>query len=93
MFSPLGLVAYDLTGNVAGRIEATYPYDGSEPEFAIVRLARGPMGQTRMVPFAGSVRFEECVQFAYTFAEMEDAPSPDSARWGVEQADLARAYW
>jgi hypothetical protein len=93
MLSPLGLVALDLTGDVVGRIESTYPYDGSEPEFAIIRLARGPLGQTRMVPFDGSVRFAECIQFPYTVMEMEDAPSPDSARWGIEQADLARAYW
>jgi hypothetical protein len=93
MLSPLGLVAIDLTGDVVGRIESTYPYDGSAPEFAVVRLARGPLGQTRMVPLEGSVRFAECVQFPYTATEMEDAPSPDSARWGIEQADLARAYW
>jgi hypothetical protein len=93
MLSPLGLVALDLTGEVAGRIESTYPYDGSDPEFAVIRLMRGPMGETRMVPLTGSVRFAECLQFPYTLAEMEDAPSPDGARWGIEQADLARAYW
>ena len=93
MLSPLGLVALDLTGEVVGRIESTYPYDGSDPEFAVIRLARGPLGQTRMVPLDGSSRFAECVQFPYTFAEIEDAPSPDSARWGTEQAESARAYW
>lgn len=93
MLSPLGLVALDLTGDVAGRIEATYPYDGSDPEFAVIRLFRGALGQTRMVPLAGSARFSECLQFPYTLSEIEDAPSPDSARWGIEQADRARAYW
>lgn len=93
MLTPLGLVALDLTGDVVGRIEATYPYDGSDPEFAVVRLARGPLGQTRMVPLAGSVRFSECMQFAYTLSEIEDAPAPDHARWGIDQADNARAYW
>jgi hypothetical protein len=93
MLSPLGLVALDLTGEVIGRIDATYPYDGSDPEFAVIRLARGALGQTRMAPLAGSVRFAECVQFPHTFAEIEDAPSPDGARWGIEQAESARAYW
>jgi hypothetical protein len=93
MLSPLGLVALDLTGDVVGRIEATYPYDGSDPEFAVIHLARGPMGQSRLVPLDGSIRYSECVQFPYTLVEMEDAPSPDAARWGIEQADLARAYW
>lgn len=93
MLSPLGLIALDLTGDVVGRVEATYPYDGSDPEFAVVRLARGPLGQTRMIPLKGSVRYSECLQFAYTVAEIEDAPAPDNARWGIDQADLARAYW
>ena len=93
MLSPLGLVAIDLTGDVAGRIEATYPYDGSSPEFAVVRLARGPMGQTRMVPIHGAVYYADCVQFPYTLDEIMEAPSPDTARWGIEQAELARAYW
>ena len=93
MLTPLGLVALDLTGDVVGRIEATFPYDCDDPEFAVVRLARGPLGQTRLVPLAGSVRFSECLQFAYTLSEIQDAPSPDNARWGIEQTDLARAYW
>lgn len=93
MFSPLGLVAIDLTGDVAGRIEATYPYDGSDPEFAVVRLVRGALGQTRMVPIEGAVFYADCVQFPYTYDEIQDAPSPDSARWGIEQAESARAYW
>ncbi len=93
MLSPLGLVALDLAGDVVGRIEATYPYDGSKPEFAVIRLARGPLGQTRLVPLAGSVHFAECLQFPCTLAEIEDAPAPDNARWGNEQADRARAYW
>ncbi len=93
MLSPLGLIALDLTGDVVGRIDATYPYDGSEPEFAVIRLARGPLGETRMVPLDGSARFAECVQFAFTLAEIEDAPSPESARWGIDQAELARSYW
>jgi hypothetical protein len=93
MLSPLGLVALDLTGDVVGRVDSTYPYDGSDPEFAVIRLARGPLGQTRMVPLEGSLRFAGCIQFPYTFAEITDAPSPDSARWGTEQAESARAYW
>jgi hypothetical protein len=93
MLSPLGLVALDLTGDVVGRIDATYPYDGSDPEFAVIRLLRGSLGQTRMVPLAGSIRFAECIQFPYMIAEIEDAPSPETARWGAEQADVARAYW
>ena len=93
MPSSLGLVAYDLAGQLVGRIEATYPYDGSDPEFAVIHLAVGAMGRTRLVPFAGSARSDDGVQFAYTLAEIEDAPSPDADRWGAMQADRARAYW
>jgi hypothetical protein len=91
--SPLGLIAVDLTGDVAGRIEATYPYDGSTAEFAVVHLARGGFGQSRLVPLAGALRYDDTLQFPYTFDEMEAAPSPDRDRWGVAQADSARAYW
>jgi hypothetical protein len=93
MLSPLGLVALDLTGDVVGRVESTYPYDGSDPEFAVIRLARGPLGQSRMVPLDGSVRYAECIQLPYTLPEIEAAPSPEDARWGIQQADSARAYW
>ncbi len=93
-FSPLRLTAVDLSGQIVGRIESTYPYDGTTPEFAVIRLdPRAGLGQTRLVPLAGSQRYDETLQFVYTFAEMVGAPSPDDARWGVEQADAARAYW
>jgi hypothetical protein len=94
MFSPLGLIAYDLSGQLAGRVEATYPYDGSEPEFVVIRLLKGKWCRTRLVPLEGSITFDEdCLQFPFTLIEMEDAPSPEECRWEFEQADLARAYW
>lgn len=92
-FSPLGLVAVDITGAVAGRVEGTYPLDGSEPEFAMIRLIRGSFGPMRMVPLEGTVAFDECLQFPYTFSEMDDAPNPEESRWEYESVDRARAYW
>jgi hypothetical protein len=94
MLSPVGLVALDLTGDVVGRIEATLPLTtADDPEFALVRLARGPLAETRMVPLGGSVRFADCVQFAFTLSEIERAPAPEEADWGVGLEDVARAYW
>jgi hypothetical protein len=91
--SPLGLTAVDATGFVAGRVEGTYPYDGSDFEFALVRLGRGRFGQMRMVPLRGAQRYDSTLQFPFTFAEMESAPSVERSRYGVDQADDARAYW
>lgn len=93
MLSPIGLVAVDLIGEVVGRVEATHPYADDAPEFAVVRLARGPIGESRLVPLTGSVRFSECVQFAHTLSEVERAPAPEEADWGVGPVELARAYW
>jgi hypothetical protein len=91
--SPLGLTIVDATGVIAGRIEGTYPYDGCQYEFAVVRLGRGRFGERRLVPLAGSARYDDTLQVPYTFAEMEAAPSTERARFGVDQADEARAYW
>ena len=91
--SPLRLTVVDATGVIAGRIEDTYPYDGCEYEFAVVRLGHGRFGECRLVPLAGSVRYDETLQVPYTFAEMESAPPTERARFGVDQADEARAYW
>lgn len=94
MTNPLGLIAFDITGRLAGHVEATYPYDGSDPEFAVIRLARAPIGRTRLVPVEGALPFgHDCLQFPCSLTEMEDAPCPDDYRWEFEQADYARAYW
>ncbi len=68
-FSPLGLTAVDLSGQIVGRIESTYPYDGTTPEFAVIRLdLRAGLGQTRLVPLTGSLRYDDTLQFMHTFA-------------------------
>jgi hypothetical protein len=91
--SPLGLTVVDIAGNIAGRVEDTYPYDGCQYEFAVVRLGHGRFGECRLVPLRGAVRYDDTLQVPYTFAEMEAAPSTERARFGPDQADDARAYW
>jgi hypothetical protein len=90
--SPLGLTVVDIAGNIAGRVEDTYPYDGGHYEFAVVRLG-GRFGECRLVPLDGSLRYDQTLQVPYSFAEMEAAPSTERARFGRDQADAARAYW
>jgi hypothetical protein len=90
--SPLGLTVVDSAGNIAGRVEDTYPFDGCEYEFAVVRLG-GRFGECRLVPLQGAVRYDDTLQVPYAFAEMEAAPSTERARFARDQADEARAYW
>ena len=91
--SPLGLTLVDIAGNIAGVVEDTYPYDGSQYEFAVVRLGRGRFGERRLVPLRGSRRYDKTLQVPYTFDELEGAPSTERSRFGPDQADAARAYW
>lgn len=91
--SPLGLTVVDISGVIAGRVEDTYPYDGCQYEFAVVRLGRGRFGQVRLVPLRGAVRYDRTLQVPFTFAEMEGAPPTERSHFGSDQADDARAYW
>ncbi|MEA2295876.1 MAG: hypothetical protein QOE86_3515 [Solirubrobacteraceae bacterium] len=91
--SPLGLTVVDITGTIAGRVEDTYPYDGCHYEFAVVRLGHGRFGERRLVPLRGARRYDDTLQVPFTFGEMEAAPSLEHARFAVDQADDARAYW
>ena len=91
--SPLGLTVVDDAGHIAGRVEGSYPYDGSHYEFAVVRLGHGRFGERRLVPLEGAVRYDDTLQVPYSFAEMDGAPPADRTRFGVDQADEARAYW
>lgn len=91
--SPIGLIAVDIVGEIVGRVEATFPYDGSDPEFAVVRMFRAGAGQSHLVPVEGSVQYEDTMQFPYTFYEIRDSPSPADYRWDYEHGDKARSYW
>jgi hypothetical protein len=91
--SPLGLIAVDQAGVVAGRIEGTVPHDGSDPEFAIVRLVRGRFAGARLVPLAGSRRNDCVLQFPVRYADIQEAPDTERTRWLYEQVAEARAYW
>jgi len=91
--SPLGLTVVDVEGRMVGRVEDTFPYDGCTYEFAVVRLGRGRFGQSRMVPLSGAVRDDDVLQMPHTFAEIDDAPTAERSRYGVEPEALARAYW
>jgi hypothetical protein len=89
--SLLGLTVLDLEGLPAGRVEDTYPCDGSCPEFAVVRLGR--FGDKVLVSLAWTMATEDGLQVPYTRQEIEDAPSSESARYQFERVSLARAYW
>jgi hypothetical protein len=89
--SLLGLTVLDLQGSPAGRIIDTYPCDGSSPEFAVVRLGR--FGEKVLVSLDSIYLLEGGIQVPYTRAEIEDAPSTESARYQYERVSIARAYW
>ncbi|MEA2169522.1 MAG: hypothetical protein QOF76_2822 [Solirubrobacteraceae bacterium] len=90
--SPIGLIAVDLLGDAVGRIEATFPYDGSDPEFAVVRLFDAGLS-SHLVPVRGCIRYDDTLQFPFTFYEIRDSPSLQDYRWEYEQGDKARSYW
>jgi hypothetical protein len=90
--TPLGLTAVDRSGNVAGRIEGTLPGDGSDPEFALVRLGGRFAGRTA-VPLRCSLHYDETLQFPYGLADMRDAPTIEAARFEEDQILSARTYW
>jgi hypothetical protein len=86
------MTAVDLQGSVVGRIEGTFPYDGSAPEFALVRMG-GRFGDHRLVPLFASLRYDSTLQFPYTRADMDEAPHVESARFAEDQGVAARTYW
>ena len=87
----LGLELLDLRGVSAGLIVDTYPSDGSSPEFAVVRLGR--FGEKVLVSLAQVSPAVDGIQVPYSRAEIEDAPSTESARYQYERVSIARAYW
>ena len=90
--SPLGLLLVDIDEETIGRIDGTWPLDGSgEPEFAIVRTGR--FGQSRLVPLAAVRIVDGLLQVPYTRLEVDDAPQIELGRYLLEQVDRARAYY
>jgi len=90
--SPLGLLLVDLDEQTIGRIDGTWPLDGSgEPEFAIVRTRR--FGQSRLVPLGAARIVDGLLQVPYTRLEIDDAPNLEIGRYLLEQVDRARAYY
>ena len=81
----------DCDGRVAGRVEATYPFDGSTPEFAIVRCGR--FGHRAMVPVAGFRCAGEVVNMPYSRMDLEDAPELDGIRYVDDAVSRSRGYW
>jgi hypothetical protein len=81
----------DADGRVAGRIEATYPFDGSTPEFAIVRCGR--FGHRVMVPVAEFRTSGEVVTMPYSRTDLEDAPELDGIRYVDDAVSRSRGYW
>lgn len=89
--SLLGLTVVDLEGRVCGRVEGSYPFDGSAPEFAIVRTGR--LGQRVMVPLTGARRTGELLLVPHTRADLEDAPELDGLRYVDDAVSRTRGYW
>jgi hypothetical protein len=87
----LGLTVLDREGNPVGQIEETYPYDGSSPEFAILRLGR--FGGRALVSLHAARRLFGVVQVPYSLPDMEAAPTLDGGRYMDDQIWAARAYW
>lgn len=88
--SLLGSSVLDRDGRVVGTIESTRPSDGSEPEFAIVRVG---FGTRVLVPVAGARILDRVAQFPYTARAMAVAPGPDGVRYDEDAVLHARAYW
>lgn len=80
----------DHEGRAVGTVESTRPSDGSDPEFAVVRL--GSMTRV-LVPVDGVRVIGKVAQFPYTVDEMSAAPGPDLARFEEDSLLDARAYW
>lgn len=90
--SLMGLTILDRQGGIAGRVEGTFPYDGSEPEFAVVRIGR--FGRRKLVPLYAARRIDPlAIQVPYTAADLDDAPSLDEERYESEQAMSARSHF
>jgi len=87
----LGKTVADRMGAVVGRVEDTYPFDGGEPEFAVVRTGR--FGQRHMVPLHTMKLDGEVLVVPFSRLDLEESPVVDGARFARDQADYARAYW
>ena len=86
----LGTSVLDRDGRLVGTVESTRPSDGSEAEFAVVRVG---FGTRVLVPVAGARVLDRVAQFPYTADAMAAAPGPDGARWEEDAVLDARAYW
>jgi hypothetical protein len=90
--STLGVLLVDCHEDTIGRIDGTWPLDGSgEPEFAIVRTGR--FGETRLVPLKDARVVDGLLQVPFTRREVDDAPALELGRYLYEQVDRARAYY
>lgn len=86
----LGASVLDRDGRMAGTVESTRPSDGSDAEFAVVRMG---FGRRVMVPVAGARVLDRVAQFPYAADAMAAAPGPDGVRFDDDALDDARAYW
>jgi hypothetical protein len=87
----LGSAVLDRHGLPVGRVEATYPYDGSDPEFAVMRVGR--FGDRTFVPLQSARTVDGVVQVPYSREDIQDAPTLDRARYEDDAAMDARTYW
>ena len=88
--SLLGSSVLDRDGRLVGTVESTRPSDGSEAEFAVVRIG---FGTRALVPVAGARILDRVVQFPYRADAMAAAPGPDIVRYDEDALLEARAYW
>jgi hypothetical protein len=86
----LGTSVLDRDGRLVGTVENTRPSDGSDAEFAVVRIG---FGTRVLVPVAGVRVLDRVAQFPYTADAMAAAPGPDGMRFDEDAVLCARAYW
>jgi hypothetical protein len=88
----LGHLLVDRLGEAVGRVDGTWPLDGSGvPEFALVRAGR--FGERRLVPLDQALFLEGLVWVPHTRRVIEDGVTVEPGRYLYEQVDRARTYY
>ena len=93
--SPLkrGLPVLDSGARVVGRVEGTWPDDGSgDPDYAVVRIRRFG-GEHKLLPVRAARFLPSALQVPFSASHIDDAPAFDPDRRGHEQAARARSFW
>jgi hypothetical protein len=88
----IGHLLVDRFGEAIGRIDGTWPLDGSGlPEFALVRAGR--FGERRLVPLDDALYLEGLAWVPFSRRVIEDGVAVELGRYLYEQVDRARTYY